>query len=231
MQIIFDHITGFGKITHQDFIYSNPEGILENTDTPDDALDRGWIPWKDRWYNHRSVRINLDEYHPGKTTKKDFKKITCDFKSILEFKDFEKAKNIYNIYCEKNSFLRTISISDIINDSSCFFEFKYQNKTRGYTFSSLYKESMVSHEFIQDFSCKNFSLGSISQHYECLTARNLNKKYVYLMGAYETTCLYKCNFYGMEWWTGKEWSRDKNLLYKLCQRDNNIRIDGYDNDL
>lgn len=226
MRILFDHINGFGKITNQDFVYSNPEGILENSETPDDALNKGWIPWKDKWYNHRSVRINLDNYYPGKTTKKDFKKINCEFRAISEFKNLKTAEKIYEIYCEKKSFLRSISIDDIIKDSSCFFEFRYNNEIKGYTFSSLYKESMVSHEFIQDFSCKNISLGSVSQHYECMAAKNLNKKYVYIMGGYEKTCLYKCNFYGMEWWTGKEWSNDKNIFSKLCERDERIEIQG-----
>ena len=229
MQISFDHVNGFGKITNQDFIYSNPEGVLEEKEKPDDALEKGWIPWKNKWYNHRSVRINLRNYYPSKTTRKDFKKIETTFKSISEFKDFEKAENIYEIYCEKNNFLRSIPIKDIIKDSSYFFEFKYNNKIKGYTFCTLYERSLVSSEFIQDFTCHNISLGSISQHYECTTAQNLNKQYVYLLGGYETSCLYKCKFHGMEWWTGKEWIEDKNLFVELCQRDETIKVEGYDN--
>ena len=75
MLVTFDHINGFGKITQQDFIYSNPEGSLEKNETPDDALNLGWIPWKGKWYNHRSIRINLKNYYPSKSIKKDYKKI------------------------------------------------------------------------------------------------------------------------------------------------------------
>jgi hypothetical protein len=226
MLISFDHINGFGKITHQDFVYSNPEGTLEKNEKPDDILEKGWIPWKNKWYNHRSVRINLKKYYPSKSTKKDYKKIDINFKSILEFKNYDMAEKIYKIYCEKNNFNRNIPITEIIENSSCFFEFKKDNQIKGYTFSILYEESLVSLEFIQDFSCHNISLGSISQHYECLAAKSLDKKYVYLLGGYETSCLYKCKFHGMEWWTGKEWSDDQNLFIKLCQKDDIIKIEG-----
>jgi len=226
MRITFDHIDGFGKITNQDFIYSNPEGDLDKDETPDTALNQGWIPWKNKWYNHRSVRINLDEYYPSKSTKKDHKKIQCNFNSISEFKDYKLAEEIYKTYCDKNNFNRNIPVKEIIDNSSCFFEFKKDNEVKGYTFSILYEESLVSLEFIQDFSCHNISLGSISQHYECLIAQALNKKYVYLLGGYETSCLYKCKFHGMEWWTGKDWSTDKNLFIQLCQKDNSIKIEG-----
>jgi len=226
MLINFDHINGFGKITHQDFIYSNPEGILEKNEKPDRALEKGWIPWKDKWYNHRSVRINLEKYYPSKSTKKDYKKIECNFKSISEFKNYELANDIYKTYCEKNNFNRNIPIKEIIDNSSCFFEFKKDNEIKGYTFSILYEESLVSLEFIQDFSCRNISLGSISQHYECLIMQSLNKKYVYILGGYETSCVYKCKFHGMEWWTGKKWSIDENLFIELCKKDDSIKIEG-----
>lgn len=229
MLITFDHVNGFGKITHQDFIYSNPEGTLEKNEKPDHALEKGWIPWKGKWYNHRSVRINLEKYYPSKSTKKDYKKIECNFNAISEFKSYKLSDQIYKIYCDKNNFNRSIPIKEIIDNSSCYFEFKKNKEIKAYTFSTLYEKSMVSHEFIQDFSCHNISLGSISQHYECITAQSLNKKYVYLLGGYETSCIYKCKFHGMEWWTGKEWVEDKNLFIELCQKDDSIKIEGYDN--
>jgi len=230
MKVLFDHINGFGKITHQDFVYSNPEGTLEKNEKPDQALEKGWIPWKGKWYNHRSVRINLNNYYPNKNTKKDYKKIECNFKLICELKNYKLANDIYKIYCEKNNFNRNIPIEEIINNSSHYFEFKKNNEIKGYTFSTVYEKSIVSHEFLQDFSCPNISLGSISQHYECITARALDKKYVYLLGGYETSCIYKCKFHGMQWWTGKEWAEDKDLFVKLCEKDSNIKINGYDND-
>jgi len=229
MLINFDHVLGFGKMTNQDFIYSCPEGILEKKENPDDALSKGWIPWKGKWYNHRSVRINLKNYYPSKNTKKDLNKIEATFCAINELKDNNRIEEIYDIYCKKNNFIKSTLIQDIVHESSCFFEFKKNNQIKGYTFCTLYKKSMVSSEFIQDFTCDNISLGSISQHHECSQAKSLEKDYVYILGGYETTCLYKCNFHGMEWWTGKEWTTDIDLYKKLCERDSKIKIENYDN--
>lgn len=231
MLVTFNHIIGFGKMTNQDFVFSNPEGTLEKKEKPDHALEKGWIPWKGRWYNHRSVRINLENYYPSKSTKKDLNKIKVEFNSIDELKNYPKVEQIYDIYCKKNNFIKTTDIEDIIKESSCFFEFKKDDITRGYTFCTLYEKSMVSSEFIQDFTCDHMSLGSISQHYECFQAKLLERKYVYVLGGYETTCLYKCNFHGMEWWTGKEWSKDLSLYKQLCERDSKIKIENYDNNL
>lgn len=231
MLVTFDHIVGFGKITKQDFVFSNPEGTLDPKESPDDVLEKGWIPWKGKWYNHRSVRINLKNFYPSKSTKKDLNKIEVKFNSIDELKDFSNIEKIYNIYCDKNNFIKSTDIKDIIKESSCFFEFKKDNNIKGYTFCTLYKKSMVSSEFIQDFTCDHISLGSISQYHECNQARLLSKDYVYILGGYEKTCIYKCNFHGMEWWTGKEWSTNVDLYKKLCERDSRIKIENYDNNL
>lgn len=226
MEVSFDHIGGFGKITHQDFIYSNPKGVLEKNEKPDDALEKGWIPWENEWYNCRSVRINLKNYYPSKSVKKDYRKIKCNFKPICEFKNYELASQIYKYYCNKNNFNRNISLKELIVNSNCFFEFSKDDKIKGYTFSILYEKSLVSLEFMQDFSCHNISVGAISQHYECTAAQSLNKEYVYLLGGYGASCVYKCKFHGMEWWTGKKWSTDQNLFMELCKKDDAIKIEG-----
>jgi hypothetical protein len=66
----FDHIEGFGKVSDQDYIYSQPYGELEPGEKPSDALNQGWIPWDGDWYNLRSVRIDLSDYKPHDTTKR-----------------------------------------------------------------------------------------------------------------------------------------------------------------
>ncbi len=71
MKIVFDHIEGFGKVSHQDFICGYPMGIIEPGDNPKDLLAQGWIPWDGAWYNLRSVRINALLHSPTKTTRKN----------------------------------------------------------------------------------------------------------------------------------------------------------------
>jgi hypothetical protein len=61
--------------------------------------------------------------------------------------------------------------------------------------------------------------------YECETAKILECKHVYILGGYEKCCLYKSDYYGFEWWTGAEWSEDKELYKKLCLRDEDAKVD------
>jgi hypothetical protein len=43
--------------------------------------------------------------------------------------------------------------------------------------------------------------------------------------------LYKSDFYGFEWWTGTEWSTDKELYKKLCLRDETAKVEYEEHDL
>ena len=55
--------------------------------------------------------------------------------------------------------------------------------------------------------------------------RNYKKQNVsdlYLGSGYELGSVYKSTYRGFEWWTGTEWSRNKDKFVKLCQRDSRI---------
>jgi hypothetical protein len=64
--------------------------------------------------------------------------------------------------------------------------------------------------------------------YECEVAKMLGCTHVYILGGYEKCCLYKSDFYGFEWWTGLEWTTDKQLYKNLCERDDKAIVT-YDN--
>ena len=48
------------------------------------------------------------------------------------------------------------------------------------------------------------------------------QEYVYVGSGFESCCIYKKNFNGFEFWTGKEWSTDKEIYSTLCKQDDNI---------
>ena len=56
---------------------------------------------------------------------------------------------------------------------------------------------------------------------------NQGMEYVYLGGGYENMCIYKSMYQGFEWWTGSEWSKDKEAYKILCNSDTNTK-DIYD---
>ena len=83
IQVIFDHITGYGKVTKEDFIFSDPKGIALDT-TYLTYLSEGWVEWQDYWYNLRSVRLRVKDYEPTKTVKKLSKQIQYSLHFVSE---------------------------------------------------------------------------------------------------------------------------------------------------
>jgi arginyl-tRNA--protein-N-Asp/Glu arginylyltransferase len=219
MRVVFDHINGFGKVSDQDFIYSQPHGVLEDGENPSDALDKGWIPWEGLWYNLRSVRINLNEYKPHETTRKKARLVDFMYK---EFEDKPIYRELYEKYLTHHGFLRTITWEQLF--TGYIIEYSYKGEIVGFSSIERYDDALVATQFVWDYAEPSLSLGKVAQMYECETAKILECKYVYILGGYEKCCLYKSDYYGFEWWTGGEWSDDKELYKKLCLRDEDAKV-------
>lgn len=224
MKVFFDHITGFGKIKHMDFIMSEPYGILEANESEEDAILQGWVPWSDgRWYNIRNVRINLQEYKPSKTTKKLAKRVIVKAGNIEA--NLEKYRLLYSKYCEYHKFQRIIEFDDF---KECSVIEYWDGDLIGISLYQVFGKQLIVYEFIWNYHDPKLSLGTIAQMTECETAKVLNCEYVYLLGGYELCCLYKSNFKGFEFWTGNEWSKNVELYKQLIERDELIKIENYD---
>ena len=224
MKVIFNHISGFGKMTDKDFIYSDPKAIVDDGRFID-ALNEGWIEWGDYWYNLRSVRINTTKYEPTKTTKKMSKRVNARL-TILSDKNIGDLKHCYEKYVSTQGFARDIALEDFLGMYCIMYE--YESKVIGGVVFRLYEQYktvyMVSYQFFWDYEMPKLSLGNVSQYYECDYARSFGIDYVYILGGYEDISKYKSKFKGFEWWTGREWSTDVKLYNKLCRRDTKIEI-------
>jgi len=227
IKVIFDHIEGFGKITEQDFIYSDPKGIAVGKDYVD-YLESGWVEWGVYWYNLRSVRLDLRKYEASKTTRKLAKNIKCNTHRLTS-EIIEQLEPVYAQYIEKHKFQREINLKDFL-DTEDFFVLLYYKEEEliGALIHKVYeqgeKTAFVSYQFLWDYKEPKLSLGNISQMYESELAKLMDCDYLYILGGYEESCIYKSQFRGFEWWTGKEWSTDISLYTKLCQRDSHAHI-------
>lgn len=226
MKIIFDHINGFGKVSDQDFIYSQPHGVLEPGETEADALANGWIPWDGDWYNLRSVRIDLSAYKPHETTRKLARLVDFMYE---EFEDKLLYRHIYDLYCKHHGFERTITWQQLFTGD--IISYSQLGQVIGYSAVEVYDTAFVATQFVWDYANPKLSLGKVAQMYECEVAKMLGCTHVYILGGYEKCCLYKSDFYGFEWWTGTEWSTDKELYKKLCLRDEAAIVTYDDSDL
>lgn len=222
IKVIFDHVSGFGKITEQDFIYSDPKGIALGTDY-NTYLNEGWVEWQGYWYNLRSTRIKVSEYKPTKTVKRLANKVRVS-KVILTQEELDRLEPIYEKYVKAKGYKRDIELKDFLG----YFAILYwhQEKLIGASIFKEYKteqKDIVVYQFLWDYEDPKLSLGNVAQYYEIEHSKHL-ANYVYLMGGYEEACIYKSNFKGFEWWTGTEWSSDLDLYKQLCKRDNNVHI-------
>jgi arginyl-tRNA--protein-N-Asp/Glu arginylyltransferase len=220
MKICFDHIEGFGKVKHADFIYSNPYGILQKGESAAEALMLGWIPWGQHWYNVRSVRLDLNIYTPTETVKKLARKIKM-LSGNMET-HLSKYLELYESYCSHHGFSRNIEWD---NFKDCkVIEYHYEDKLIGISLYKIYGKHFVAMQFIWDYANPKLSLGNIAQMTECQLAKLNGCHYVYILGGYEQCCLYKSSFRGFEFWTGKEWSQDAELYKALTIRDEKAEV-------
>lgn len=217
MKVVFNHIVGFGKVKDLDFIHSEPHGILEEGETEVEAFEKGWIIWDGIWYNIRSVRIDLSEYKPHETTKRLSRHIDFMYE---EFKDKPVYRELYEKYCKHHGFQRTITWEQLFTGN--IISYLHEGKIIGYSAVEKYDTVFCATQFVWDYETPKLSLGKVAQMYECEVAKMLGCTHVYILGGYEKCCLYKSDFYGFEWWTGLEWSRDKELYKSLCERDDKV---------
>lgn len=220
MKVYFDHISGFGKVSDLEVIVNCAYGILDPNESSTDALKQGWIPWEGKWYNERSTRINLSKYCPSKTTKKLSKRVIVQAGNVAAEK--EKYFELYEKYCDYHGFKRDISLSSF---EDCSVIEYWNGDLIGISLYKTFNDQFVAYQFIWDYADPKLSLGTVAQMYECETAKILGCEYVYLLGGYEHCCLYKSNYSGFEFWTGREWSTDIELYKTLVERDEKIKME------
>ena len=79
-------------------------------------------------------------------------------------------------------------------------------------------------QFCWDYHKPKIFLGKYSCIKEIEMCIDAGLEYVYLGGGYENMCVYKSMYQGFEWWTGSEWSKDKEAYKILCNSDTNTKI-------
>ena len=53
--------------------------------------------------------------------------------------------------------------------------------------------------------------------------RDMRFQYYYSSYACERVCEYKSHYNGFEWWTGRKWSKDKELFRDLLDKDSKVQ--------
>ena len=179
-----------------------------------EALENGWLIHNNEWYASRSVRIKISDYvmrHELPNT------ISYQFTTY----DLEPIKDIYEQYKEYKKFDEDFDIF-CDPDRSIWLIAKDNDVPVAFTKFIKYKDGLES-----QFTCWNYhnpklSLGKNIVDMEIWYASARGLEYLYIGQGYENGSKYKSQYPGFQWWTGSEWSTDKDRYKKICARDSNI---------
>ena len=92
-----------------------------------------------------------------------------------------------------------------------------------YSANMMFNRCSLSGEFAWDWETPSLQVGKFSVCTEIEHYKRMGIKYYYNSYAYQTICQYKSNFNNFEWWTGREWSTDKELYKTIMAKDDTIK--------
>lgn len=215
------------KINH---IFGNQEDLdlqivklsldLENSKELE-ALEQGWLIYDNKWYNSRSVRINIDNYKPQGASNKKLKKYSFVYHDHFYIND--EVINVYNTFINLKQFKKIYRLDTDIERSSGVFVYDYNHKLVAYTKMVKYEGGIESQFTVWDYSEPKASIGKNIIDYEIEVAKNLGHKYLYIGPAYGINSTYKINLSGFEWWNGENWNIDEHKMFQLLERDTKIK--------
>lgn len=229
IKVFYDHI--YGNTTKYDIIYSL---ALAEVDPGEEetALNLGWTPMdaffyttdKQLWVQARTTRIDLIQFYVKRKHKRylDYN-ITGEYYS--DHNPYEKECNsIFEKYCNYKGYDdHSTQLVDKQYGNKDYFIYWHNGKIVAYTQLTRYKFSVVAGEFAWNYETPELGLGVFAQNFECLKYQELDFKYYYSSYAYEKACEYKSFYNGFEWWTGREWNKDKQLFKELLEKDTNVK--------
>jgi hypothetical protein len=236
MKLFFDHI--LGKQTHEDLVFNLVSATFEEHEW-DYAFENGWAParyWFDSafanstnyvWYQSRQTRLDLSEHSVSYKTAKQIKNSNV---IVITSKNLEcslsQAYNIYLKYCKTKDFGDIIPTEDFekyfFKPNQYYIYFYHNNTLEAITIVSKWSNCLFSECFWWTYSTPSLSLGKQSFYYEAKLAKELGIRYLYTGLGYNSSSAYKADKRGFEFWTGREWSRDKEIFKILCENDDKI---------
>ena len=211
MKKVYSHPVGFVEHLGFQLIGINLQDVTKKEEP--EALDQGFLldikKGEEIWYQCRSTRVNVQSY---KTTpyKGEWAYSTNLNAYKRLYKRFVTERQFYahpgDIEVDKRDKLIAYSIDNVVHGIS---------KIRTYT------NTFECNLFVHDDEVRG--LGKKTFLHEFYLANQSGQQYVYTGPGYEKSSIYKADLKGFEWWTGNEWSKDRDEYIKLCKRDSRVK--------
>jgi len=209
---------------------------MESSDKIEEIYKMGFLPYsggenrKNLFYLARSLRVDLKKFKPNSENRRISKKINLGFERKLipindfniEDKDFLNFCNKYFKERHRMDILKSGKLEKIVKSGILSHIVEYtdnEGEIIGYVF--LVAGKKISHFWFSfyDLAYIRRYLGLWMMMNEILEAQKEKKEFMYLGTCYGDKALYKTNFDFIEWWTGKEWSKDRNFLRKKAREE------------
>jgi hypothetical protein len=191
-----------------------------------EALENGWLIANEQWYQCRSVRINIEEYTDKSKEPKMPKTLTFEFfwRSQIDDDNRDHIKTVFKQFCEYKGF--DDQAFDVFKDwdRSAWIIVYDEGVPVAFTKFIRYDSDVESQFTAWNYHKPKLSIGKALIWYETIIATEFmgSDKYLYIGQGYEEGSAYKADIPGFEWWTGSEWSKDREEYKALCARDSSI---------
>lgn len=233
MKLFFDHTCGQQADT--DFIHCLVSATFEPEEY-DWALENGWCPsniWYSQdtefkrqndiiWYQSRQSRINIATYETTKSERKLRRRCSDVEIQFTQKPDLDSLYRIYDAYVSKKGYEDRMDLGEFIESYGSEDEWFILFDDVAFTVMEVCGSSLLSHQFCWDYSKPELYLGKYSTYLEVEFAAKHGLTHVYLGPSYEGHSLYKSNYSGFEFWTGRRWCSDKQLFESLLTHDEEV---------
>jgi len=213
MEIKINHVYGNQEVFDLQIVKLSLNGDISDSE----ALNSGWLIYNNKWYSCRSSRINTDLFHKPP---KEIKGYSFEYKDSFEVN--EEVLRVYNKHSEVRGFTQKYDLTVDLARSSGIFVYK-EGVLVAFTKFIKYENALESQFTSWDYSEPKASIGKHIVNYEVDVSKKLNYKYLYIGPVYGLQSKYKTNFDGFEWWTGSEWSTNKDVLMDYLSRDSSTK--------
>ena len=104
-----------------------------------------------------------------------------------------------------------------------YFVYYYKERPIAFTEAMMEGEHFMTGQFAWDYENDKLGMGTYATLHEIKYCIDNNYKYYYFSYSYENSSKYKSKYDGFEFWTGRDWCKDKNIYDQLCSNDSNIK--------
>ena len=213
MKVLIDQFYG----SQEQFDLQLVKLVLDLEDSREvEAVERGWAVHEGKWYTCRSTRVRASEYDkPKRVQGYEFV-----YKKTLTDEELLEVEQAYQAFLDYKGFKRIYDLQP--TDPRTSWLICKSDKIHAFTMFTEYDGALESNLTAWDYLEMKKSIGKHIVGHEVEAARQKGLEHLYVGPGYGKSSIYKAYLNGFQWWTGMEWSEDRDKYISLCERDDTV---------